>query len=93
MNFTDIEIKLMKRLLEHEVTSGEVKEWFGIDTYKGKALTKKNFPNIRYKLYSYMTAYHHGMYRGGFCWVSVINWKDGISDLREFINQFETLKP
>ncbi len=56
-----------------EIPSHEVKKQLGL--IRGKALTKKNFPHIRHKLYSFMTAYHKAMFRGGYAWISVIAWK------------------
>lgn len=58
-----------------EITSEALKDLFGVPhgLGHGKVLTKKNFPNIRQYLKSHMTAYRHGMYRGGFCWVSVVD--------------------
>ena len=83
---TDIESWILKEILEHGCcVSEEAKKKLNISKPK-KALTKQNFPNIRNKLYSYMTAFSHGMYRGGFQWVSVIDFKGTKEELKKLIN-------
>ena len=86
MNLTEKETETLKLLkVRGEISSERLKMLFGTEKGK-KALTKKNFPNIRHLLYSYMTAYSHGMYRGGFQWVSVVSWKGKYGDFEKFLN-------
>ncbi len=73
MKLTEKEIEVVKYLVKNgEITSGRLRDIFKTEGKK-KTLTIKNFPNIRNKLYSYMTSYSHGMCRGGFNWVSVVS--------------------
>lgn len=84
---TDKEIEVLKYIQKRGyIPSSTLKEIF--DTPKGKmALTKQNFPNIRHKLRSYMTAESQGMYRGGYAGFSAVEWKDGYGDLDEFLKR------
>lgn len=90
---TDNEIKVLKHINKRGyIPSLTLKEIF--NTPKGKmALTKQNFPNIRHKLRSFMTAERHGMYRGGFQWFSAVEWKNGDCDLRKFLKKELTPAP
>jgi len=69
---TEIERRVIAVLLSgaREIPTSQVRGW--LKTGKRVVLTKNNFPNIRHLLESHMTAYRHGMYRGGMSWVCVI---------------------
>jgi hypothetical protein len=84
---TDNEVEVLNHIKNHGyIPSSTLKEIF--NTPKDKmALTKQNFPNIRHKLRSFMTAEHTGMYRGGFQWFSAVEWKDGNASLDEFLKR------
>ncbi|MCX5888088.1 MAG: hypothetical protein NTY36_01385 [Deltaproteobacteria bacterium] len=84
---TDNEVEILKHIKRRGyIPSLTLKEIF--NTPKGKmALTKHNFPNIRHKLRSFMTAESQGMYRGGFQWFSAVEWKDGYNSLDEFLKR------
>ena len=72
---TDIELKVSKVILDDDcIPSGEVRKL--LKSSNRIILTKANFPNIRHLLYSYMTSFHPGHYRGGQAWVCVIATKD-----------------
>jgi len=72
---SDIELRVVKVILSDGcIPSGTVREW--LNSKDRIILTKTNFPNIRHLLYSYMTAFRKGMYRGGMSWVCVISAKD-----------------
>jgi len=73
---TDIEQRVVRTLLAgaQEITSAQIREW--LQTSQRIVLTKKNFPNIRHLLESHMTAYRHGMCRGGWQWICVVAPKD-----------------
>jgi len=50
-------------------------------------LKKKFFPNTRQYLEAYMTSFGRGIYRGGFCWVSVIEIKHkNIEDVQKLLD-------
>lgn len=64
-----------------EITSAEARRLLEIKEIKNekghiisweKVVTKKRMPVLYRYLESYMTAYNHGMYRGGFQWLSII---------------------
>lgn len=85
---TDKETQVLLELRDPngDLSSHRLRQIF--NTEKGrKTLTKENFPNIRKKLCSFMTAYRRAAYRGGFAWISVIEWKDGLNSLHEFIDE------
>ncbi len=85
---TDKEREVLRQLKErdNELPSKHLKAIFRT---KGKrpALTKTNLPNIRPRLRSFMTAYHKAMCRGGYAWVSVVEWIDGPASLQQFIEE------
>jgi hypothetical protein len=85
---TENELAIARLILNdenNEITSSYVRFLLGIPNRI--VLTKGNFPNIRHLLYSYMTAYSYGMFRGGFKWVCVISIKSGKKDdLQTIVN-------
>lgn len=83
MQLTNFEKQIVTILLEHGyIPSEQARTLLGT---KDKIVLKKaNFPNLRPLLCSYMSAFHHGMYRGGMCWVSLITYKKK-GQFQEFI--------
>jgi len=92
MELTEKEIEVLKIIYNNDyITSTKLKKIFNIP-YGKKALTKNNFPNIRNKLESYNTAIHHAPYRGGYAWFSVVGWKKGYNNLKEFMTENNIIK-
>lgn len=86
VELTDKEREVLRQLKErdNELPSKHLKAIFGTEGRR-PALTKANLPNIRPRLRSFMTAYHKAMCRGGYAWVSVVEWADGPASLEQFI--------
>ncbi|MFA5299872.1 MAG: hypothetical protein WC389_16935 [Lutibacter sp.] len=82
---TDFELQIAKIILKDDhIATSEARKILNVSDKM--ILTKANFPNIRHLLYSYMTAFHKGMYRGGMSWICVITTNDR-NQLQNLVNQ------